>query len=324
LNISRKTPILTLISLLLIAVFLACTATADNGQGAEDADKEECPDPNCTANAILLEYRPTYVGYTVNHSDDQIDHDLKFQFSLKTELWDDFPLYFGYTQKSFWAISEESAPFRETNFSPELFTQLKKVPAWFSGMPKIPGLHELQIGWYRHESTGEDGNGSHGWDITYLEPTFKWGDFQLIPKLWVPSVVQLFDEDDSAPDNKDIYRYYGYGNLTLTFGHGSPTYIKEPAKDGDCKHRKQNTREEKLVNHKLTLHFAPINDKISHEYTASIRADYIMDFLAGLIDKSARKMDPHVFLQIHEGYGSNLKSYNRKTNSVVVGVSIVQ
>jgi len=55
------------------------------------------------------------------------DAELKFQLSLKTQLWPgligDSSLWFGYTQQSYWQIfadSEASAPFRETNYQPEL------------------------------------------------------------------------------------------------------------------------------------------------------------------------------------------------------------
>src|SRR5688572_9136616 len=45
----------------------------------------------------------------------------KLQVSFKTPVVRKFPLYFGYTQFMFWALEEESKPFRDLTYNPELF-----------------------------------------------------------------------------------------------------------------------------------------------------------------------------------------------------------
>lgn len=232
-------------------------------------------------------YLPSYLGSVVGHSDDYKEGDLKFQFSFKYELFENRSLYFAYTQKSFWAIGEKSEPFRESNFIPEVFWQWKK-----SGLDWLP---VVQLSPNRHESTGEDEEGSHGWDITYAELTIRLGDFFATPRVWIPTIFEGCDEKNAAPDNPDIFRYYGYGNLTLSYEH-EITGIEGTTP----------------VKHDLTLSFAPINDKISYEYSLNVPFS--------LVFKDA---NPYLLLQVRNGYGGNLKDYNRKTTSFVAGISLV-
>ncbi|MFN2410341.1 MAG: phospholipase A, partial [Halomonas sp.] len=60
------------------------------------------------------------------------NNELKFQFSAKVNLaedvlWGDYgDLYFGYTQRSWWQAynTDDSSPFRETNYEPEVFIDI--------------------------------------------------------------------------------------------------------------------------------------------------------------------------------------------------------
>jgi phospholipase A1 len=270
--------------LLLAAACLSTAATAPAQDGKPPLPTRVLKEPFAPN---FTTYLPTYLGYIVGHSDDYKEGDLKFQFSFKYELLNNKGYYFAYTQKSFWAIGEESEPFRESNFAPELFWQWKK-----SGLDWLP---VVQLSPYRHESTGEAEGGSHGWDITYAELTIRLGNFFLTPRLWVPTIFEGFDEKSAAPDNSDIFRYYGYGNLTLSYQHGTP-----------------GAQGVKPFKHDLVLSFAPRNDKISVEYSLNVPLGLIF-----------RDIAPYLLLQVRDGYGGNLKDYNRKTTSFVVGISLV-
>ena len=168
-------------------------------------------------------YRPSYFGFRSDHRNSDFVGEVKFQLSLKYRLTDqveleDYPIindviknwYFGYTQKSFWSIQEASQPFRESNYSPELFKEFK-----FSEVNDDKALKTIRFGLFQHESTGEDGPGSHGWNISYIEPIYQFGSVSAALKLWVP--VLFRDEADVAPDNPDIFDFYGHGEFKLFY-----------------------------------------------------------------------------------------------------------
>lgn len=139
-----------------------------------------------------------------------------FQISLKQRLFNR-NFFFGYTQKSFWQLYDgnDSRPFRETNYSPELFYR------WKPEFEKLPGLG-LDAG-FDHESNGKELPASRSWNrivgaIYHESPT------QLLHlRLWyrIPEDKDRAVDDPKRDDNPDIYRYYGYGELRyqqLLFG----------------------------------------------------------------------------------------------------------
>jgi phospholipase A1 len=238
-------------------------------------------------------YLPSYIGYTINHSDPDNRQELKYQFSVKYELIEESNWYFAYTQKSFWSIQKPSAPFRETNFAPETF--------WLYRTDNLPWMPFFQMGFFRHESTGEAGPGSHGWNITYIEPAFKLGEAYIIPRIWVPSVLNGFNEKKAAPDNPDIFRYFGYGKLTAIVGTRSETQTA------------------------LTLQYAPKDNAITWEAQADISWRYLAEVGSKITGNTyVPKWNPSFFVQARNGYGEGLKTYNEKTSSVVVGISLVR
>ena len=238
-------------------------------------------------------YLPTYIGVTPRHSGSANEGELKLQFSVKYEVVSGTNWYFGYTQKSFWSIQDNSAPFRETNYAPETFWIYKP-----SGLAWLPAV---QTGIYRHESTGESGVGSQGWDITYLEPVFRWRGLYLIPRLWAPSIVQRFDSAKAAPDNPDIFRYYGYGTLTALYGSKNEVQVS------------------------LTLQHAPKDDSIAWEGQIDVAWRSIAKGFNRLFGHNYEpELNPFFFLQARNGYGEGLKTYQVKTSSVVLGISLVR
>jgi phospholipase A1 len=241
----------------------------------------------------LSPYLPIYIGFTPYHSDSSNFGELKFQFSAKFEILSESEWYFAYTQKSFWSIQKLSQPFRESNFSPETFYQFKE-----SDLDWLPAV---QIGFFRHESTGEGGVGSHGWNTSYLEPIIHWNNLYVIPRVWAPL---LFNRDRAAPDNPDIFRYFGYGNLTAIYGFKN--YIQLS----------------------LALRYAPIDGSVTWEGQIDLSCRKISDITSKIINKSegkfCKKVNPSLFFQGRSGYGEGLKTYNVKTSSLVAGISLVK
>lgn len=142
------------------------------------------------------------------------DAEFKLQFSFKQQLYRE--LYFGYTQKSFWRFldREESRPFRETNYNPEIFYRLQR-PALSWGAWGVWG-GDLGI---EHESNGSRALTSRSWNRVYLAPFIEYGRLHAELKLWhrLSEDAKESPEDTGGDDNPDILDYYGHGELRLAY-----------------------------------------------------------------------------------------------------------
>lgn len=279
---------------LLIGCLLMSTFALNAGMvSAADDRQDDLPARYSKDHDAFHSYQPTYIGYSVSNSDSSNKGELKFQFSVKYEILDNSDWHFGYTQKSFWSVQKSSAPFRETNYSPETFWLYK--PSGLSWLPVV------QAGFYRHESTGESGVGSHGWDITYIEPAFHWNGLYIIPRVWAPSIVQGFNKNKAAPDNPDIFKYFGYGKISAIYGSKSAVQLA------------------------LSLQYAPKDGSIAWEGQADLSWRSIAEALNGIFGMNyTPKWNPYYFIQARNGYGEGLKTYNVKTSSIVVGITLVR
>ena len=146
------------------------------------------------------------VGGKPNHNE------LKYQISLKINLADDVfgrngDLFLGYTQYSLWqAYNENSAPFRETNYEPELFLRFDnsaQLYGWTNTFNRIGLLHQ---------SNGRGGDLSRSWNRLYVESILQRGPWTVGATSWY-----RLPEPDDSDDNPDIEKYIGYGDLTLMY-----------------------------------------------------------------------------------------------------------
>src|SRR5688572_12727375 len=101
---------------------------ADRAAEAEGVTVAEAPEAPESANIFLKNisaYEPIYFLYS------PVPSDAKFQFSFKYRFLNEegtlarqwpwlLGLHIGFTQTSFWDLDEESLPFEDTNFRPEL------------------------------------------------------------------------------------------------------------------------------------------------------------------------------------------------------------
>lgn len=129
------------------------------------------------------------------------ESEIEFQISFKQQILH-MPLYFAYTQKSFWQAynAANSSPFRETNYNPEIFYRL------------APGTLPLKT-WgmdvgAEHESNGQSGTVSRSWNRVYLAPYLPTDDSLWYWKFWL-----RIPEPASTDDNPDITDYTGWGEL---------------------------------------------------------------------------------------------------------------
>ncbi len=122
--------------------------------------------------------------------------DLKLQFSFKYRVARKIPLYFAYSQLMFWDFFDDSSPFRDTNYRPELFYRFLERDTSF--------ISSLDAG-YMHFSNGRDEDDSRSLERIFLRSNmlFKFAHRQLGV---IFTGQYLFDEDST---NRDIVQYIG-------------------------------------------------------------------------------------------------------------------
>ncbi len=154
-----------------------------------------------------------------------IHTEAKYQISLRADYmtnWFGFgQMWTGaYTQTSYWQIFIDSAPFRETNYKPELFVTIP----FFHKLDSI-GMKGVAFG-YKHSSNGQpvtDGNRtrpkgpiagsrSRSWNRIYAKAYFQWKNFFTEIDAWYK-----FGEPLLTNDNPDIVDYYGPGSLEIGY-----------------------------------------------------------------------------------------------------------
>lgn len=159
----------------------------------------------------LSAYEPIYAVYGPG-----TDSDARLQISFKYQLFGDARdtdrrwidgIHFAFTQRLYWNLGQESSPFRNVDYLPELFYLVPAKPV--SGRISLGG----QAG-FRHESNGRGGLDSRSYNTVYLQPSASLPVGSL--KLTVSPRVWLYA--GSLEDNPDIRRYRGNTGLTLEIG----------------------------------------------------------------------------------------------------------
>jgi len=149
--------------------------------------------------------------YTWSDEYDGSESEAMFQISAKQALFGS-RFYLGYTQKSFWQVynTDESRPFRETNYNPELFYRWTPDPKVFRHWGADIGIE--------HESNGEDVPKSRSWNRAYIAPFYAAGQTLIYTKIWyrIPDDPKEYPLDPKGDDNPDIEHFYGYGEVTIS------------------------------------------------------------------------------------------------------------
>ena len=166
---------------------------------------------------------------------DQKRIETKMQVSFKSKIAEDLfksraDLWFGYTQKSDWQIYNQgrrSAPFRNTDYEPEIFiTQPVKAQLPWGGR-----LRMLGVG-FAHQSNGQSRPESRSWNKVYANAAMEWGKMTVIPRVW----MRLFDSSGEDNDNPDLTKYLGYGDVKLQYRlndkHNFSTTLRYNPKSG--------------------------------------------------------------------------------------------
>lgn len=140
----------------------------------------------------------------------------KLQISFKSKIAEDLfksraDLWFGYTQKSDWQIfnqGRKSAPFRNTDYKPEIFlTQPVKADLPWGGRLRMLGTG------FVHQSNGQSRPESRSWNRIYAVAGMEWGKLTVVPRVW----MRVFDQGGDKNDNPDIADYMGYGDVKVQY-----------------------------------------------------------------------------------------------------------
>lgn len=172
---------------------------------------------------------------TVDEDQNLKSMEAKFQISLKTKAVENLfgnngDLWLGYTQSSRWQVynSEESRPFRETNYEPE-------ASLMFRTNYNLLGLNGRLLGLtLNHQSNGRSDPLSRSWNRVILNLGFEKDNFALMVRPWY-----RIEEDFKDDNNPDIKNYIGRGDLTAFYRWNDNDFslmLRHSLKGGDDSH----------------------------------------------------------------------------------------
>jgi phospholipase A1 len=220
---------------------------------------------------------------------EQQNIEVKFQFSVKTPIWDKiydspFSLYFAYTQVSFWQAynGDFSSPFRETNYEPEIFL------SWLGDIPIGDDWHLNVVDFSLvHQSNGRGGNISRSWNRLSSNLIFANQNKAFIFHPWyrIPEDDQVAGEplDPSLDNNPDITDYMGHGEMLFIYKYDNSTFS-----------------------------FKSRNNLESNFSRGAVEASWSFPI--------HNKMKGYV--QIFSGYGQNMIEYNMHNTAIGIGFSL--
>ncbi|WP_339716285.1 phospholipase A [Cyclobacterium amurskyense] len=221
-------------------------------------------------------FRDNYfiTGVPTNKEINKQTADAKYQISIsqrltKSRLPFRTSLLLTYTQKSFWDIYENSSPFADNNYNPGI-TLIRPVLS----NKELRGGVALS---FEHESNGLDSIYSRSWNFITLSGVYFYNpSISLQGKIWAGVL---------GDENKDLFRYRGYGLLALNYRSYNDNFwaslVLNPTKKFNA------------VNTIVELNYKPV--------------------------PSANQ---YLFLQWYNGYGENLYDYNQYTSMLRFGLCI--
>ncbi len=147
---------------------------------------------------------------TVTRPQDIDSVEARFQLSLKAKLAENLfgrngDVWAAYTQNSRWQVynAENSRPFRETNYEPELLLVVRTGYSLLGWRGRMAGVA------FNHQSNGQGTPLSRSWNRVMLLIGLDRDNWALVLRPW-----RRLDED-SNDDNPDIGDYLGRGDLLL-------------------------------------------------------------------------------------------------------------
>jgi phospholipase A1 len=150
--------------------------------------------------------------------DAELDNaETQFQVSIKVALARDTftegdAVQFGFTIKSFWQTfnDDQSSPFRETNYQPEIWYRTPIPWNSFGSDTMLWGIGA------EHQSNGRSRELSRSWNRVYTTVTWLTDEYAFRFKPWyrIPEDDKDDPTDTDGDDNPDIHKYMGYFEVT--------------------------------------------------------------------------------------------------------------
>lgn len=148
------------------------------------------------------------------------DSEIKLQLSLKTRiipnLWGESSVWVAYTQQSYWQLyadSEASAPFRETNYQPEVFWQFPldlELLGWKASTATVA---------FNHQSNGRAEPLSRSWNRITAALLLDKGPFAASIKTW-----HRIEEDAEDDNNPNIEEFMGRIEFGMAYKRNDQTF----------------------------------------------------------------------------------------------------
>ncbi|NHN38705.1 phospholipase A [Pseudomaricurvus alcaniphilus] len=148
-------------------------------------------------------------GPTVEADREEVKFQISFKIPLATDLLlKDATLWAGYSQVSLWQMynTDASAPFRETNYEPEIFWQVPTSLELFG-----VALDSVSLG-FNHQSNGRGQDLSRSWNRIFSEVELSHNRWTMALRPWY-----RLPEDAEDDDNPDIDDYLGYGDISVRY-----------------------------------------------------------------------------------------------------------
>lgn len=148
-------------------------------------------------------------GYDFALEEEEAKYQISFKIPLLTGIFDDrTTFWFGYTQQSYWQVynTKDSAPFRETNYEPEIFFRHRLD--WDLG----PGTLSAVSLSFNHQSNGQSEPRSRSWNRIMGTAAYSYDRWLFMVKPWF-----RLPENSSDDDNSDIEKYLGHGSYHAVY-----------------------------------------------------------------------------------------------------------
>jgi outer membrane phospholipase A len=181
----------------------------------EQVPLDEAPSMLQAFLADLSTYEPMYFLFGVDPGLEQSKFQLSFKYRLfnpegllaRNAPWlSDF--YLAYSQRSIWDLKNDSKPFDDTSYMPEMFFQLPKINL---DIDRVSAFG-IRTG-FQHESNGEGGDASRSTNYLYIKPIL---GIHLVGRYHLKVAPKIFTYVANDNDtNADLDDYRGYFDLEV-------------------------------------------------------------------------------------------------------------
>lgn len=159
-------------------------------------------------------YGGVFEGEELKNQEAKLQISMKVPLNYGDLLFKNDAVYFAFTMKALWQVYNRSisAPFRETNYRPELFYMVTLPDQWKDADSA------LAIG-IEHESNGRSELLSRSWNRVFINYYYAKDNYLISFRPWYRIPEEEKDEpgDAKGDDNPDIHDYMGYFELMGTW-----------------------------------------------------------------------------------------------------------